>query len=146
MKMTRTRLFLLGIAATAAFSGLWNGPLGASERFAAKADRIARVTLDTYELPQIQSVMQRDPSARRMVLSGPADEFQRIELLRIMNDIPGIIDVRWMRKDGSYAAGSYVLPLAIEALLLSLVGFTAGMIIMYLLELRRRANRYKTRI
>ena len=33
--------------------------------------------------------------ARRLILSGPADEFQRQELVRILDDIPGVLEVRW---------------------------------------------------
>lgn len=146
MKLTRTRVVLIGVAATIAFAGLWQGPLGAGKRFAERADQIARQTLDYYELPQIKAVMQTSPDARRMLLSGPADDFQRTELLRIMNDIPGIIDVRWVRTDGSLAAGARVIPLAIEAQLLGLLGFAVGMIVAYLFELRRRANLYKMKI
>nr|WP_294848566.1 hypothetical protein [uncultured Sphingomonas sp.] len=146
MKMTRTRLLLIGIAATIGFAGLWHGPLGAGERFARQADAVAKQTMAYNLVPQIKAVMQRDPMARRILLSGDADEFQRIESLRIMDDVPGIIDVRWVKKDGTYAAGSRILPLAVEAQLLGLLGFLVGMIIMYLVELRRRANIYKTRI
>lgn len=144
--MNKVRIFLLGIAATIGFAGLWHGPLGAGERFADRADIIAKRTMDYNLVPQIHAVMQRKPLARRIVLSGPADEFQRMESLRIMDDIPGIIDVRWTRKDGSYAAGATILPLAIEAQLLALAGFALGLIIAYLFELRRRANFYKKRI
>jgi hypothetical protein len=30
-----------------------------------------------------------------MILSGPADDFQRAELVRILDDIPGVLEVRW---------------------------------------------------
>ena len=39
-----------------------------------------------------------------------------------------------------------MIPLAIEAQLLGLAGFAAGMVIGYIFELRRRANRWKKRI
>jgi hypothetical protein len=39
-----------------------------------------------------------------------------------------------------------MIPLAIEAELLALGGFAVGMIIGYIVELRRRANRWKKRI
>lgn len=146
MKLTRTRVMLMGIAATVAAAGLWHGPLGAGDRFADRVDVIAKQTMAYNLVPQINAVMQRQPLARRVLLSGQADEFQRIESLRIMDDIPGIIDVRWVKADGSYAAGSRILPLAVEAQMLGLLGFAVGMIVMYLLELRRRANLYKMKI
>jgi hypothetical protein len=39
-----------------------------------------------------------------------------------------------------------MIPLAIEAELLALAGFAVGMLIGYIVELRRRANRWKKRI
>jgi hypothetical protein len=39
-----------------------------------------------------------------------------------------------------------MIPLAIEAQLLSLAGFAIGMLIAYVIELRRRANQWKKRI
>ena len=92
--MTRLRIFLLGIAASLAFTALWHG-LGAGDRMAARAEVIARRTLDYYELPMIQARMARGPLARTMILSGPADDFQRRELVRVLNEIPGILAVRW---------------------------------------------------
>jgi hypothetical protein len=39
-----------------------------------------------------------------------------------------------------------MIPLAIEAQLLGLAGFAVGLVIGYMVELRRRANRWKKRI
>ena len=39
-----------------------------------------------------------------------------------------------------------MIPLAVEAELLALAGFAVGMLIGYVVELRRRANRWKKRI
>jgi hypothetical protein len=39
-----------------------------------------------------------------------------------------------------------MIPLAVEAQLLGLGGFATGMLIGYIIELRRRANRWKKRI
>lgn len=39
-----------------------------------------------------------------------------------------------------------MIPLAVEAQLLGLTGFAVGLLIGYILELRRRANRWKKRI
>ena len=92
--MNRTPLLLAGIAATITFSALWQ-VLWAGDRFASHAERIARRTLDYYELPQIQARIQRGPMHRRLILSGPADEFQHAELVRVLDQVPGVIDVRW---------------------------------------------------
>jgi len=93
--MNRRSIFLIGVSATIGFTALWHGPLGAGDRMAARAEVIARRTLDYYDLPMIQAHMQRAPLARRMILSGPADDFQREELVRILDDIPGVLEVRW---------------------------------------------------
>ena len=93
--MSRRTILLLGTVATVGFAALWHGPLGAGERLAQRSEVIARRTLDYYELPMIQAKMQRAPLARRLILSGPADSFQRAELVRILDDIPGVLEVRW---------------------------------------------------
>ena len=86
---------LLGLAATIGFSELWHGPLGAGDKLVAQSEASARRTLDYYELPMIQAHMQRSPLARRLLLSGPADDFQRSELVRILDETPGVLEVRW---------------------------------------------------
>ncbi len=95
--MNRSLIFLGGVVATLSFTALWHGPLGAGERLAARAEKIARQTLVHYELPAVSARVARDPMSRTMVLSGPADDFQRSELVRIMNQVPGISAVRWDR-------------------------------------------------
>ena len=93
--MNRGVIFTAGIAATLAFAALWHGPLGAGERLAARAEKIARATLVYYELPAVSARVVRAPLARKMILSGPADDFQRSELVRIMGQVPGINAVAW---------------------------------------------------
>lgn len=93
--MNRRTTVLLGLAAVIGFSALWHGPMGAGERLAAQSEASARRTLDYYEMPMIQAKMQRGPLSRRLVLSGPADAFQRSELVRILDETPGVLDVRW---------------------------------------------------
>ena len=93
--MSRRTIFLLGLAAVLGLTALWHGPLGAGERLAQRAEARARHTLDDYELPRIQAKMQRGPLTRRLILSGPADDFQRSELVRILDEIPGVLEVRW---------------------------------------------------
>lgn len=93
--MNRRTIVFLGIGATVGFAALWHGPLGAGERLAALSEASARRTLDYYELPMVQAHMQRGPLSRRLVLSGPADDFQRAELVRILDETPGVLEVRW---------------------------------------------------
>lgn len=93
--MSNRTIFLLGLVAVLGFTALWHGPLGAGERLARQSETIARRTLDYYEMPMIQAKMQRAPLSRRLVLSGPADDFQRAELVRILDATPGVLEVRW---------------------------------------------------
>ena len=93
--MSRRVIFLLGLATVIGFTALWHGPLGAAEKLAGQVESDARRTLDHYELPMIQAKLQRAPLSRRLILSGPADDFQRSELVRILNETPGVLDVRW---------------------------------------------------
>ena len=93
--MTRRSIVLLGVAATVGFTALWHGPLGGGEKLAAQSEGSARRTLDYYELPMVRARLQREPLARRLILSGPADDFQRAELVRILDQTPGVLDVRW---------------------------------------------------
>ena len=86
---------LLGVAVTMAASALWHGPLGAAERLTQRIESQARRQLDHDEMFQVQAHLHRTPLSRRLVLSGPADDFQRQELARRLDDIPGVLDVRW---------------------------------------------------
>jgi hypothetical protein len=122
-----------GIAMVLAAAGLWHGPLGAAHRFTARVDRDARITLDNYEMFQVRAALHHEPLTRRMLLSGPADDFQRSELVRIIGSIPGVSSATWTRSGGG-------TPLIAEGAGLSLVGFLAGLVLAYLVELRRRYN------
>ncbi len=93
--MNRWIIPFAGIAATLAFGALWHGPLGAGEKLVQRGDVLARRTLDHYEMNAVTSRFERDPLSRTMLLSGPADSFQRAELVRIMGGIPGVARVRW---------------------------------------------------
>lgn len=145
--MTRLRILLIGLALTIGFAGLWHAPLGAGERMAAHAEDITQRTLTKYEMTGVTGRYERGPLARRLSLSGKVDDFQREELVRILNEVPGVLGVYWLDAGGKPPADrGFVLPLAIEAQLFALLGFAIGMIIMYIVELRRRANFYKKRI
>jgi len=122
-----------GAVASLAATGLWYGPMGASALFTSRVERAARITLDNYEMPRIASHLYRTPLSRRLILSGEADDFQRSELARILGTIPGIREVRWSSKGGG-------LPLIAESALVALLGFLLGLLLAYLVELRRRYN------
>jgi len=125
-------LFAGGIAVLA-LGALWHGPLGTGERLASTIERQSRLVLNDWEMPQVQARVQRSPLSRTLVLSGPADDFQRSELVRIMNGVPGVANVRWANMKPPL-----MLPLLAEAELAGLVCFGLGLLLSYLLELRRR--------
>jgi hypothetical protein len=93
--MSRRTIFLIGIAAVLGFTALWHGPLGAGEGLAGQIEANARRQRDHDEMFHVQAHLQRNPLSRRLILSGPADEFQRSELVRRLDEIPGVLEVRW---------------------------------------------------
>jgi len=93
--LSRRTIVLLGIAAVTGFTALWHGPLGAGERLVLQVEAEARHRLDHDEMVLVQAHLQRHPLSRRLVLSGPADDFQRSELVRRLDEVPGVLDVRW---------------------------------------------------
>ncbi|HET7816260.1 MAG TPA: hypothetical protein VFK58_01605 [Sphingomicrobium sp.] len=116
-------------------AALWHGPLGAGGRFAGQVERQARETLAAFEMAQVRSRLETAPLRRTLVLAGPADAFQRSELVRIMSTIPGVGTVRWA--DGP---GARALPLIAEAMLAALAAFGLGLALSYFVELRRRSR------
>ena len=93
--MNRAMILAAGIATSLAVTALWHGPLGAGDRFAAKVEANARALLGRDEMPQIEAHLQRGPLRRRILLSGPADDFQRTEIGRRMLGLPGIGEAAW---------------------------------------------------
>ena len=93
--MKRRAIVLAGIAATVGFTALWHGPFGAGEKLAHQVESDARQRLDRDEMFQVQARLQRGPLSRTLILSGPADDFQRGEMIRRLDEVPGVLDVRW---------------------------------------------------
>ena len=75
----------------------WHTLGGAADQLALSVERGARITLDNYEMQQVTARLEGDPLKRTLILSGPADDFQQRELLRIMNEVPGVQAVKWDR-------------------------------------------------
>ncbi|MEO8547185.1 MAG: hypothetical protein ABI422_02335 [Sphingomicrobium sp.] len=92
---SRTVTFAGGAAAALIAAGLWHGPIGGANRLSSRIEASARGTLDHLEMTQVSARLERDPLRRRLVLSGAADDFQRAELVQILDDIPGVSGVRW---------------------------------------------------
>lgn len=133
----RNALIAIGAAATVAVATLWHGPVGTGERLAGTIESRARVDLRDLEMAGVTATLDRSPLRRSLQLAGPADAFQRKELPRYMLVIPGVSAVRW---EAGPSRGGPVLPLIVEAALLGLAGFLLGLLLTYLLELRRRAH------
>jgi hypothetical protein len=131
----RKRISLLAAGALAAVlaAAIWHGPLGAADRFSAKVEQDARETLAYNEAPTGMSVqIHHGPLTRQLILSGPGNDFQRGEAVRLLRQISGVSDAGWARSAG--------LPLIVEGMVAALLGFLFGLLVAYLVELRRRYN------
>jgi hypothetical protein len=132
-KRTRIRALVGGVLLTVAAATLWHGPLGAADRFSSQVERIARQVLVDFGAPRGVTVrMQRGPLTRQLILSGPSDEFQRGEAARLLSGIPGVSRASWTSTPG--------VPLIVEVAGVAVVGFLSGLLLAYLVELRRRHN------
>lgn len=134
--MKRNPALALGFLATLATAALWHGPGGAATRFATTAERTMRMTLDHYEMPAIAVKLQRAPLNRTLQFDGPADDFQRSEILRIGREVPGVAATWWAGQRPPPRA----LPLLAEAMLMALASFAIGAVLAYIAALRRRAR------
>ena len=131
----RAKAISAGALAAIAAALLWHGPLGAADRLATEVERNTRMSLDSWEMPNVTGHLHRAPLTRTLVLSGPAslDDYQRSELVRIEETVPGVSHVRWNDKVGGP-------PLIAEAAGAAILGFLLGLLVAYLIELRRRYN------
>jgi hypothetical protein len=71
--------------------------LSAGDRLGRSVEQSVRTTLANYEMDQVTAQLERGPLSRTIILSGPADDFQRRELIRILDEVPGVSSVRWDR-------------------------------------------------
>jgi hypothetical protein len=132
-RSTRNGRLAIGLCAALAGAALWHGPFGAAGRFSTIVDRDARATLQFYEMTKVTAHLHRGPLTRHLILSGPADDLQTSELVRTMDTLPGVSRAQW----GASPAG---LPLIVEGLTIAVLGFLLGLLLAYLVELRRRYN------
>jgi hypothetical protein len=124
-----------GIAVTLLVGWVWHEPVGSGERFAGSVERRTRQVLVDFEMAPVQAIVDRAPLSRTLILSGPADNFQRSELVRILNYVPGVANVRW-----ADSPKRFTLPMVAEVELAALLSFGLGLVLAYLLELRRRSR------
>lgn len=122
-----------GVLASMGAAAMWHGPLGGAERFSREVELSVRQTLDYWEMTKVQARLHHGPLTRRIMLSGPADDFQRSELVRYIGDVPGVSTARWSADGGG-------VPLIVEGIATSILGFLFGLLLAYLVERRRRYN------
>jgi hypothetical protein len=127
----------LGLAATVASTVAWHGPGGAGVSLVNGIERETRAMLDNYEMSVVKVTAQRQPMARRIILSGPGDDFQRAEIVRYSERIAGVGEARWSVTRSHFR---HPLPLLAEAILLSLAAFALGLMIAYGLFVRRGSD------
>lgn len=123
----------LGLSVSLGLAALWHGPLGGAERMTAKVERYARESLDYYEMTEISAHLHRGPLTRHLVLTGKADDFQTSELARLMSQLPGVSSASWSEDNPGP-------PLIAEGTAVAVLGFLFGLLLAYLIELRRRYN------
>jgi hypothetical protein len=127
-------LLTLGAALTVVAVFHWTG---GGERLAGKTEAIARKDLVYWEMQrQVTASAARGPLSRDIILTGRADDFQRSELPRVMEQLPGLGDVRWQDQPRP----RFAVPLIVEVLCMALLALLAGLLLSYLIEIRRRAN------
>ena len=125
------RALLVGAAVSLAATGLWHAY--AAGPFVASVDRTTRQALEYYEMTQITAQLQSDPLTRDLLLSGPADDWQRGELVRLFSQVPGVGTARWERNPLG-------IPMIVEAFIVAFAGFSLGLLLAYFVEWHRRHN------
>lgn len=131
----KRRALAFGAAGLAAIAGamLWSGPLGAADRFITAVEVPIRAMLVHYEMTQVSAGLRRAPLRRQIVYRGPADEVQRTELVRMAEELPGVASATWNLKVRA-------IPIVAEGGAVALFGMLVGLLIAYLLDVRRRNN------
>ena len=131
----RNLALAIGLTLSLAATALWHGPFGAAGRFSAHVEKQARAALDHYEMTQISGSLHHGPLTRRLVLSGgqTLDDWQRGEIVRLFSQLPGVSQAQLSPSP----AGT---PLIVEGAGVAVLGFLLGLLLAYLLDLRRRYN------
>ena len=84
--MSRRSKFLIGLAAALVVALVAYWPIGMGQAFVDRLEAGARTMVARAEVPGITVQMQRAPLARKALLTGPANQFQR----EGMGSLPGI--------------------------------------------------------
>jgi hypothetical protein len=131
----KRRLIALSAGAVAAIiaTALWHGPLGAADRFTAQVEGSARQVLADNNAPAgMAAHIHHGPLTRQLIVSGPGNDFQQAESARLLSQISGVSSASWTPSPGT--------PLIVEGAGAALLGFLLGLVLAYLVELRRRHN------
>jgi hypothetical protein len=135
-KRKRNKTLWLGLGGLLAAVALWHGPLGGGERFARLIEGAVAAELEWLEMPEISGKLERGPLSRRLVLAGPANDFQQEGFFRALKPTKGISGIRW----ADQRAPGFELPLLAEVTILSLIAFVMGLFFSFIVEIRRRVN------
>ncbi|MBW0006632.1 MAG: hypothetical protein JO335_02850 [Sphingomonas sp.] len=132
----RTSL-IVGLAVAIAAAPVWSGPLGGADRLITIIERQSREALDYYEMPKVTAHLHRAPLTRRLILAKPdalsLTDFQTGELVRLFSQVPGVSSAQWTPSPAG-------VPVVLEGAAASVLGFLFGLLLAYLVELRRRYN------
>lgn len=129
----RRAALAIGFVVSFALAAMWHGPLGAADRLAGTIESAGRTVLARNDAPAgIVARVQHAPLSRRLLLSGPGDDFQRAEAARLVSEVPGVSDAGWTR--------AFAVPLIAEGLCTAFIGFLLGLGLAYLVDIRRRYN------
>jgi hypothetical protein len=129
----RKRTVLIAAVLALAAVLVWHGPLGAADRFRAHVEADAQDALKDLEMTHVTTQLRHSPLARELVLTGPADDWQKGELSRLLGQVPGVHSVSWSDHRSW-------MPLIIEGGIVTVMGFLFGLLLAYLVELHRRYN------
>ena len=133
--MTRNGALAIGAALTIAMTTTVASPMGGNRAIATTIETYARQQLGHDEMDHVIVNIESHPFRRRLFLAGPADDFQRAEIVRRMEELPGVDEARWNHRQPLFP-----LPMMVEAILMTLAAYAAGAILSYLVALRRRAR------
>ena len=121
---------LIGVAAALLAGWIFHGPFGRGETYASRLEAQAQAVVTEAELTEVRARVDRAPLARRILMSGPANEFQREGqgYFPGLNDriggLRGIAAIQWADEP---PRRGWPLPLLVETEIMVLIAFLAGL-------------------